>query len=551
MVPPEVRDFADVLPEPSLLLSLDGRVLHGNRAAARLFGSGRSDLVGSTLPELTVDQDEKLPRYLRLCARTKQLLPGSIQIRRALEPPLEVRCDGAALIAGGNGTPGLILLRCRPKAEATDHFVLLNQKIAALSKEIAERKKAELQRDELLRGERAARQEAERIGRMKDEFLATLSHELRTPLNAILGWTTLLQNEPLPPGAEEGVEVIARNARAQKQLIEDLLDLSRIISGKIRLDVQRVELAAVIEGAYAAIRPGAEAKNLRVQLTLDPLAGPIKGDPSRLQQVVWNLLANAVKFTPKGGRIQVFLERVNSHVDITVTDTGCGISPAFLPHVFERFQQADATSTRHHGGLGIGLSIAKQLVELHGGSIWAKSPGENQGATFVVRLPVVLLHEDDPAGAARVHPSSAADAGATQPAYDFDLSGLEVLVVDDEADARQLATKLLRLCQAEVRAAASTEEALALLDDKPAHIILSDIGMPVIDGYDFIRQVRARPPERGGRAPAIAVTAFARSEDRTRAMIAGYNLHLSKPVESKELIAAIGTLAGRTAIPRR
>jgi signal transduction histidine kinase/ActR/RegA family two-component response regulator len=444
--------------------------------------------------------------------------------------------------------PAVLFLRCRPRVEATDQFVLLNQKIEALSKEILERRKAEQHRDELLISERAARVQAERDSRMKDEFLATLSHELRTPLNAILGWAQVLRAEAgdLDVEIREGINVIERNARVQARLIEDLLDMSRIISGKVRLDVQRVDLATVIEAAVQSAQPAADAKGIRIQQAVDPIAGPVKGDPARLQQVVWNLLSNAIKFTPKGGRVQVFLERVNSHLEIVVSDTGEGIRPEFLPHVFDRFRQADASTTRRHGGLGLGLSIVKQLVELHGGSVRAKSPGEGGGSTFVVMLPLLVVHDAGAEPDPRVHPRGPWSGPRVDLPSVHSLEGLKVLVVDDEPDARDLVRRLLERSGVNVVTAESAAEAAAAVRAGDLHLMVSDIGMPDRDGYDLIREVRQLPPERGGRLPAIALTAFARSEDRTRAMLAGFQLHLSKPIEPSELIAAVATLVGRT-----
>nr|MDQ3349971.1 PAS domain S-box protein [Acidobacteriota bacterium] len=397
------------------------------------------------------------------------------------------------------------------------------------------------EREKLLNAERSARAEAERAGLMKDEFLATLSHELRTPLNAILGWAQILL--PRAAGDEElaeGLEVIERNTRVQTQLIDDLLDMSRIISGKIRLDVQRVDVQDVIKAAIASVRQSADAKGIRIETMLDPLAGPVRGDPARLQQCFWNLLSNAIKFTPKGGKVQVALERVNSHLEACVTDTGEGIAPDFLPHLFERFRQADASTTRRHGGLGLGLSIVKQLVELHGGTVRGKSGGAGQGATFCVELPLVILHAPDES-AHRAHPAS---RGHAPPAIDHpSLDGIKVLAVDDEPDARGLVRRVLEGCGASVLLASSAAEALDLIRRERPDVILSDIGMPVEDGYDLIRKVRALPPEEGGRTPAAALTAFARAEDRMRALRAGFQTHVAKPVEPAELTAVVASLA--------
>ena len=338
---------------------------------------------------------------------------------------------------------------------------------------------------------------------------------------------------------KEGLETIERNARIQTQLIEDLLDMNRIVSGKVRLDVQRMDLASVVEAAVNSIQPAADAKGIRLRKIIDPLAGPIAGDPGRLQQIVWNLLSNAVKFTPKGGKVEVLVERVNSHLEITVNDSGFGIKPEFLPHVFERFRQADASTTRQYGGLGLGLSIVKQLVELHGGNVRAKSAGEGLGATFIVSLPLAAVHGDEK----REHPTS-----RNRPALeceDINLDELRVLVVDDEPDARELIKRVLLQCNAKVTTAASAAEGLKILQAEKPDVIVSDIGMPEKDGYQFIREVRKLSASDGGRTPAIALTAFARSEDRTRAMLAGYQVHISKPIEPQELIATVGSLAGQ------
>lgn len=404
------------------------------------------------------------------------------------------------------------------------------------------RAKAE-ERQALLESERLARAEAERASRMKDEFLANLSHELRTPLNAILGWAQLLSRDNDDKATlEEGLAVIERNARVQTQLIEDLLDMSRIISGTIRLDVQAVDAASIIDAALETVMPAAQAKGIRLQKVLDPHAGPIAGDPGRLQQVVWNLLSNAIKFTPKDGRVQVLLERVNSHVEISVADTGIGIDPGFLPHMFERFRQADASTTRRHGGLGLGLAIVKQLVELHGGTIRAKSPGEGHGSTFTIVLPLAPVraaHEEQ-----RVHPRSAMPTPPNL--HCVSLRGLRVLVVDDEPDARGLIKRLLEECEATVLVAGSAADALGIIDSDPPDVLVSDVGMQEMDGYEFLRRVRAGGNEKAARMPAVALTAFARSEDRTRALLAGFLVHVSKPVEPQELIATIASVAGRT-----
>lgn len=409
--------------------------------------------------------------------------------------------------------------------------------------DVTARKFAEAERDRLLESERAARSEAERASRMKDEFLATLSHELRTPLNAILGWSQILRSGgTTDEDLQQGLETIERNARAQTQIVEDLLDMSRIISGKIRLDVQPVDLVGVIRAAVETVAPAAMAKEIRLQPVLDPNPGSVSGDPNRLQQILWNLLFNAIKFTPKGGRVQVLLERVSSRLQISVIDSGLGIGPEFLPHVFDRFRQADASTTRKHGGLGLGLAIVKQLVELHGGTVRAKSEGEGKGSTFIVTLPLtpIQLSIESRPGRHRAAPDG---NGMSDPCSD--LEGIRVLVVDDESDARLLMKRLLEDCKAIVTMASNATDAMELLQREPLDVLVSDIGMPNEDGYAFIRRVRQLPSDKGGAIPALALTAYARSEDRTRAIIAGYQMHVAKPVEPSELIAMIASLAER------
>jgi signal transduction histidine kinase/ActR/RegA family two-component response regulator len=410
-------------------------------------------------------------------------------------------------------------------------------------RDITEARRAEEERRALLESERAARAEAERANEMKDEFLATLSHELRTPLNAILGWAQVLRRRTAAtPDIQQGLDTIERNARIQTQLIEDLLDMSRITSGKLRLEMQAVEPILFVEAAIETVRPAAEAKGIRLEKMLDPGAGPISGDPNRLQQIVWNLLSNAIKFTPKDGNVKVLLERVESHIEVKVADSGMGIKPEFLPYVFDRFRQADATTTRTYGGLGLGLSIVKQLTELHGGSVLVASEGGGCGATFIVRLPLMAVHSS-------AYIAERAQAKAhTAALVDFkhsDLSGIKVLVVDDEADARELIARVLGECGAEVLTAGTASEALTLIERERPQVLVTDIGMPDVDGYELLKHVRALGYARGGKIPAVALTAFARSEDRTRALRAGFLAHVSKPVEPSELVATVASVTGR------
>jgi PAS domain S-box-containing protein len=385
--------------------------------------------------------------------------------------------------------------------------------------------------------------QAEESSRLKEEFLATISHELRTPLSAILGWTRMLRMGQLSPeNAAKALDTIERNARAQAQLVDDLLDVSRIITGKLRMDVRPADPNSFIDAAVEAVKPAAEAKGVRVQKVVDTGAVSIPGDPVRLQQVIWNLLSNAIKFTPRGGRVQIYSQRVNSHLEIVVSDSGQGISPDFLPHVFDRFRQADQKTSRQHGGMGLGLAIVRHLVEMHGGSVRASSEGEGKGATFTVMLPIAPVYQVDASGS-RVHPG----ARDLLPANDITdrLDDLTILVVDDEADTRELLRQGLEYCGAKVRVAGSAAEALDELKVSLPDVVISDIGMPGSDGYDLIRQVRRLPAARGGKIAAIALTAYTRTEDRLQALRAGYDMHVPKPVELAELVTVAASVVRR------
>ncbi|XGV98011.1 MAG: PAS domain S-box protein [Leptolyngbya sp. BL-A-14] len=500
-----------------LLAGPNGRVMEANDAFLKIVGYTRDDLHkgainwGTMTPPEFVQQDEQVLREL---AATGSCVPFEKEY---------IRKDGSRVP---------ILLGAAQ---------LENDEIAwvCFVLDLTESKRIEA----LLRQQAEALAQANRL---KDEFLATVSHELRTPLNAMLGWATMLRSRQLDEATmSRAMETIERNARAQNQLIDDLLDVSRIITGKLRLNVRPVVLVSVLEAAIDSIRPAVEAKNIRLQSLLDPAAGPVSGDPDRLQQVFWNLLSNAVKFTPKGGRIQVRLERINSHVEITVSDTGQGISPEFLPYVFERLQQADSTTTRLYGGLGLGLAIVRHLVELHGGRVQAASAGDGKGATFMVNLPITIFRPE-PTDIERVHPT-VSDAA---PIIDAPrLNGIKVLIVDDEADARELLATLLSQRGATVTAVASAREAIVMitqqtLEQRP-DIIVSDIGMPGEDGYMLIRQIRALAPAQGGRIPAIALTAYARTEDRIKALAAGFQSHVPKPVEPAEFVTVVANLVDR------
>lgn len=382
----------------------------------------------------------------------------------------------------------------------------------------------------------------QQASRLKDEFLASLSHELRTPLNAIVGYAHMLRTGMMPADRQgRAIQTIERNATSLTQIVDDVLDVSRIVAGKIRLNVQAVDPPDVVRRAIDVVTPAADAKGVRLESVLDPNAGPISGDPERLQQILWNLLSNAVKFTNRGGKVQVRLERINSHVEVTVSDTGIGIAPEFLPHVFERFRQGDPGSTRERGGLGLGLSIARQLVEMHGGTIDVSSGGRGLGATFRVKVPLAIMHPTPDAGA-RVHPR----AGRTlTEIVTSDLGGVHVLAVDDERDALGLVTAVLEAAGARVSTAASAGEALALLDSDRPDVIVADLGMPMIDGYQFIDRVRRHRDRQIRELPAAALTAFARPEDRMRALRAGFHIHLAKPIDPAELVTTVAALARR------
>jgi signal transduction histidine kinase/DNA-binding response OmpR family regulator len=430
----------------------------------------------------------------------------------------------------------------------SEHVLHQLDVLARQAADLIERKQAEEEREELLAAERVAREAADAASRAKDEFLATVSHELRNPLNAMLGWARVLSGGTLNEETmARGLKAIEQNAKAQAQLIEDLLDVSRIISGKFRLKVEPIRVVRVIEAAIDSMRPAAEAKGVRLQATLDPDAEPVSGDAGRLQQVVWNLLSNAVKFTPKGGCVQVRLTRINSHIEIEVSDTGQGIAPEFLPYVFDRFRQADGSTTRRHGGLGLGLAIVRHIAELHGGSVTADSPGKDQGATFTVRLPLMVIHKKY-SDEERVHPKVDGDI-----ALHFNpsscLQGVRVLVVDDEPDALQLLSTVLTQCGAHVRTASSAEEGFAAVKEWRPNVIVSDVGMPEEDGYSFMKQVRTWCREAGAWMPAVALTAYARAEDRMKALDSGYQMHVPKPVEPLELIKVLESLVERPTTP--
>jgi len=464
------------------------------------------------------------PRYGRNLP-FKQMPPGSRPARSYLAAP--VRSHTGELLGGlffGHPDPGFF-------HERDERLIAGLAAHAAIAVDNAQ----------LYREAQAARALAEAANGLKDEFLATLSHELRTPLTAIVGWAELLHRGKLSPDeTTRAVDTIIRNATAQNQIIDTLLDVSRIITGKLQLDLRPVDIAAVVNAAIGTVTPAASAKGIRLQLIQNPAGSYVMGDPERLQQVFWNLFSNAIKFTPKNGRVRVSVESVGSNVEVVVADTGLGIDPEFLPRIFDRFTQDDSSSTRHARGLGLGLSIARQLVELHGGSVQAESPGVGHGSTFTARLPrsPVTATPKGPRVYSQADQAVGLDEGP-------DLTGIRVLVVEDDDDARRLVEKVLETQGATVKSVASAREALDVLGRERIDVLLSDVEMPGTDGYQLIKALRLRPSQQGGAVPAAALTAYARTEDRLRALRAGFQLHLAKPVQPAELVTVVFSLAAR------
>ena len=513
---------------------LNSIITSWNQGAERIFGYSAEEMIGTSIMRLIPLERQEEEEVILSCLKRGERFEHFETVRTTKEGR---RLHVSLTVSPIKDANGRVVGASKIARDITDRK--LSEEALREAKKVAEAANADRQR--LLESERAARSEAERASYMKDEFLATLSHELRTPLNAVLGWATALRAGHFPTEElEQGLETIERNARVQAQIIEDLLDMSRIISGKVRLDVQRVDLPAVVAEAIDTVRATASAKGVRLQTIIDPLNAPVTGDPNRLQQVFWNLLSNAIKFTPRGGRVQVLLERVDSHVEVSIIDTGEGISPEFLPYIFDRFRQADASTTRRHGGLGLGLAIVKQLVELHGGNVRVKSSGTGKGATFIVSLPMTVLHPlQEPWE--RGHPQSKPRDLPSVPA--ISLNNVSVLVIDDELDARNLLKLLLESAGAVVYLAPSAEQGMEHLLTKSVDVLICDIGMPDVDGYSLMRRIRALDDGQKSEVAAVALTAYARLEDRTEAMSAGFQNHLPKPVEPAELLAVVHSLA--------
>ena len=478
-----------------------------NKAAERMFGYSAEEMIGQSIEKLF--PPDRLREETEIMARMQkgERVDHFETLRRRKDGRL---IDVSLTISPIRNAEGIIVGASKIARDIT-------------GQKIAQRRLAE------------AHEALKRADQMKSEFLTTLSHELRTPLNAILGWIQILRDDARPEDLGHALPIMEQSARTQLQLIEDLLDMSRIESGRMILDIQSLDLATVVGASIDSVRPAAEAKNIRLQSTFTSAGGTVMGDQNRIQQIFWNLLSNAIKFTPKGGRIHVVIQRVNSHVEVSVADNGQGVAPEFLAHVFDRFRQADGTTTRRHGGLGLGLSIVKQLVELHGGNVRVASEGKGKGSTFIVSFPLQPAREES--NKTRLESGAWPDEQAFKP----DLTGVKVLVVDDEEDSVAIVQRLLERRGAEVRGTHSMKAALGEFTAFSPHVVVSDIGMPDHDGYELITCLRALPEGRA--VPAIALTVLARNDDRTRALRAGFQMHLPKPVDFTELVAAVRNLA--------
>ena len=529
--------LTDTMPIALWATRPDGTVFYANRVWNDYVGAAPGELLSFDDPAVVHEDDHRRLRDAWLAA-----LGGGL--------PMDTECR---LRRRSDGSHRWHVLRATPELRDGDEV----EGWIVTATDIDHRRRAEEVKAELLAREQQARQQAEAANRLKDEFLATVSHELRTPLHAIVGWVKMLRSGLLDrERMERALETIERNAHAQAALVDDILEVSRIITGKLRVQVRPMSLAAVVSAAVEALRPAAEAKGLRLVVDLEPDGDEgFAGDPARLQQVAWNLVANAVKFTPRGGEVRASLRRVGAVAELVVADTGSGIPSEFLPFVFERFTQADSGISRAHGGLGLGLAIVRHLVELHGGTVEAASGGRDAGAVFTVRLPARTVDEaPEPAlfesmSALRASEQGGAGDGSAGGARLEELTGLRVLVVDDDQDARDLLSSVLERCGASVTGASSAAEAFTLLERERPDVLVSDIGLPGEDGYSLVRRLRSLAPHGGGATPAIAVSGYARAEDRRRALDEGFQAHLAKPVELTQLVALVASLGGRAPTP--
>lgn len=494
----------------------DGTVIRVNQAELDMLGYERDEYEGHYIADFHVDR-EAIQDILKRLQAGEVIKSYEAQLRCKDGSIKDARINSGAYFEGGK----FVHTRC-------------------FTHDNTERKRAQQESEELFARERIARAEAEQANRLKDEFLATLSHELRTPLNAVIGWSRMLNSGRLDSeSSRHALEVIERNAWAQKQIIEDILDVSRVITGKLQLNLGPVDLVTVVDAALDAMRPALEAKDIKIETIIDASLRMVSGDADRLQQVVWNVLSNAAKFTPAGGQVEISVSQGPTHVLVQVKDSGPGIDPAFLPHVFERFRQADGSTTRTHGGLGLGLAIVRHLVELHGGTITVENRDDRNGAIFTIRLPLPSgeLRQEALLSAASIFRDSQSEPPT--------LEGLQILLVDDETDTLDLISVELAQYGAKVRPVLSADEALQALKESKFDLIISDIGMPVADGYALIRQIRKLQGNENQHVPAVALTAYARVQDRMRAILAGYSTHIAKPVEANELVTVVAGLTGR------
>lgn len=509
---------------------VEGRVTFMNRVAESLTGWTQAEAMGHSLTNILQIVNE--------------------QSRQPVENPAQRTLDAGTTVGLANHT--VLIAKDGTECPIDDSAAPIRNEqgevvgAVLVFRDISERTRMEFERERLLAAAQAAQKEAEEANRLKDEFLATASHELRTPLTAVVGWSRMLRTGKLDPeNSARALEAIERNATLQTKLIDDLLDVSRIITGKLTLDRRAIEMAHVVSDAVNTLRPAADAKDITIETSFDAEAGPVLGDANRLQQVMWNLLSNAVKFTPKHGHIDVALQRVNSEVEISVCDSGEGISSEFLPYVFDRFSQGDGKTTRLHSGLGLGLSIVRQLIELHGGTVNAHSDGPGRGATFKLQLPVLSVNRglDGKIAASDLLTRVTDGLSIECPPR---LDGVRVLVVDDDADTRQMLKAILSECQADVITAASAAEAFKEIERRKPDVLVSDLGMPEQDGFELIKKVReTESADNTNRIPALALTAYTKAEDRLRALAGGYQVHLSKPVEPAEFVLVVANLAGR------
>lgn len=510
----ELTDFVENAPVGLHWVGGDGTILWTNQSELDLLGYSRDEYVGHNIAEFHTERPISEDILERLTRR---------EILQNYEAQL--RCK--------DGSVKYVLINSNVRWK-DDEFIHTR----CFTRDITERKQAEKEREELLARERQARAEAEAANRLKDEFLATLSHELRTPLNSILGWIKLLNGNTLnQETATRALETIERNAKLQAQLIEDILDVSSIVTGKFKLHRQLIAFDSIVKQAAESLRPSIEAKNIQLQLEFEPAIKALSGDPIRLEQVVWNLLSNAVKFTPASGEIRISLQQADSVIRLQIRDSGQGIATAFLPYVFDRFRQADGSTTREQGGLGLGLAIVRRVVELHGGRVRAESPGKGLGATFTVELPTEISRPSSNGSQEISSVNVNHQAGETV----LTLEGVRVLVVDDQEDTRDLTCFILKQSNAQIEAAGSAQEALAIIQEWQPHVLVSDLGMPDEDGYSLITKVRTL--SQGGLIQALALTGYAFDEERQRALSAGFQAYLTKPVEPGDLISVVTNLA--------